>query len=106
MFKCLACGHEEDADLNASLNIRDRAKGVWGDAEKIEIAASLDMLLKQQAKPKRSFRRKVNSDGPQDVRHRPVQAGVTSSVVQEMGGRKTTKLHFMQPEARSLQGRE
>lgn len=102
LFKCLACGHAEDADLNASGNIRDRARGVWGNAEKVEIAASLDMLLKQQAKPKRSLKSKANSDGPQDVRHRPVQAGVRSSAVQESGGCKASKLQALQREARSL----
>ena len=47
-----------DADVNAALNIRDRARGLWGDAGKVEVAHSLDLLLAQQAKPKRSFKKK------------------------------------------------
>lgn len=58
-FVCLACGHAEDADVNAAHNIRDRALGLWGDASKVQVAASLEMLLAQQARPKRSFRKKT-----------------------------------------------
>jgi putative transposase len=57
-FLCLACGHAQDADVNAAVNIRDRAKGLWGDCAKVQVAASLEMLLAQQAKPKRSFKKK------------------------------------------------
>jgi putative transposase len=62
-FVCMACGHAEDADLNAARNIRDRAKGVWGDASAVTVEASLSLLLAQQAKPKRSFKRKTNAAG-------------------------------------------
>lgn len=58
-FACQACGHTEDADVNAAENIRQKALGLWGDADKIEIAASFGMLLEQQAKPKRAFKRKT-----------------------------------------------
>lgn len=58
VFKCLARGHTADADENAACNIRDRARGLWGDADKVEIASSMAMLLAQQAKPKRSFKKK------------------------------------------------
>ena len=54
----MACGHTENADVNAARNIRDRAKGLWGDADKVQVAHGLDLLLAQQAKPKRSFRKK------------------------------------------------
>ena len=57
-FQCVKCHHKEDADLNAAINIRDKAKGVWGKGDKVQIAASLELLLKQQARPKRSFRKK------------------------------------------------
>ena len=50
-----------DADVNASLKIRDRAKGVWGDASKVQIAYSTELLMAAQAKPKRSFRKKKES---------------------------------------------
>lgn len=56
-FQCVKCGHRDDADYNASINIRDKAKGVWGAGDKVQISASLAMLLKQQAKPKRSFKK-------------------------------------------------
>lgn len=62
VFTCLACGHTEDADINAARNIRDRAKGLWGDADKVEIANSLALLLAQQAKPKRSFKKKSTTN--------------------------------------------
>jgi len=57
-FRCVACGHAQDADVNAAVNIRDRARGLWGDAARIEVAASLNLLLAQQAKAKRRFRKK------------------------------------------------
>ncbi|MBC7609588.1 MAG: transposase [Polaromonas sp.] len=56
-FVCRACCHSEDADLNAAQNIRDRALGLWGDAKKVQVAAGLQMLLAQQAKPKRRFKK-------------------------------------------------
>lgn len=58
VFRCMACGHQADADINASCNIRDRALGLWGDASKVEVSASLALLLAQLAKPKRSFKKK------------------------------------------------
>ena len=57
VFRCLGCGHEADADDNAARNIRDRALGLWGNADKVQIANSTSMLLALQAKPKRSFRK-------------------------------------------------
>lgn len=54
-FVCTACGHADDADQNAAKNIRDRARGVWGDGSKVELAASTQLLLAQQARPKQSF---------------------------------------------------
>jgi putative transposase len=64
LFACVKCGHTDDADDNASQNIRERALGVWGDADKVEVAASLAMLLTQQAKPKRTFRKKTTGGLP------------------------------------------
>lgn len=64
VFRCLACGHEADADANASCNIRDRARGLWGDASKIEVTASTDLLLAQQSRPKRAFRSKSTGGFP------------------------------------------
>jgi len=61
---CVACGHTEDADLNAARNIRDHARGVWGDAQKVEIANSLAQLLAAQARPKRGFRKKTTGGLP------------------------------------------
>ena len=57
VFVCVACGHADDADINAACNIRDRARGLWGDASKVEVANSLSLLLAQQAKPKRRFKK-------------------------------------------------
>lgn len=62
-FACQACRHEEDADINAAQNIRARALGVWGDASRVEVAAGLQLLLAQQARPKRSFRKKKKPTG-------------------------------------------
>lgn len=28
-FKCIECGHEDNADVNASLNIRDKFLNIW-----------------------------------------------------------------------------
>jgi len=58
LFSCVVCGHTENADVNAARNIRDRAKGMWGDADKVQVANGLGLLLAQQARPKRSFRKK------------------------------------------------
>jgi putative transposase len=58
VFRCLGCGHEADADENAARNIRDRALGLWGNPDKVEVSSSMAMLLALQAKPKRSFRKK------------------------------------------------
>jgi len=58
VFACTNCGHTEDADVNAAENIRQKALGLWGNADKIEVANSLAMLLTQQAKPKRGFKKK------------------------------------------------
>jgi len=33
--------------------------GLWGDADKVEVATSLALLLTQQAKPKRGFKKKL-----------------------------------------------
>lgn len=33
VFACLRCAHQADADVNAASNIRDGAKGLWGDAD-------------------------------------------------------------------------
>ena len=43
-------------------NIRDRARGLWGDPEKVRLVASTDLLVAAQAKPKRSFRKKPAQD--------------------------------------------
>ena len=80
-FACVKCCCRADADENAALNIRDRALGLWGDAAKIEIAASLGLLLEQQAKPKRAFRKKKTAG-------RPVSAcGVRGGIRQRPGPR-------------------
>jgi len=50
VFHCVACGHDADADINAACNIRDYALGLWGDSTKVEIAASLPLMLEAQAK--------------------------------------------------------
>jgi hypothetical protein len=55
----VACGHEADPDVNAALNIRDYALGVWGDAGQVKVVASLPLLLEQQAKAKSRFRKKT-----------------------------------------------
>ncbi|MBS0306439.1 MAG: transposase [Proteobacteria bacterium] len=60
VFACKVCGHTADADANAACNIRDRALGKWGGAAKGEVASSTALLLVQQAKPKRSFKKKQN----------------------------------------------
>ncbi len=57
-FVCVACGHTADADVNAAANIRDYARGLWGDASRVEVAASLPLLLEQQAKARSRFGRK------------------------------------------------
>jgi putative transposase len=75
VFVCLKCGHEADADTNASGNIRDRAKGLWGDADKVEVAASTELLLAAQAKPKRSFRRKKETTGGSPAQACPKRGG-------------------------------
>ena len=62
LFTCLVCGHSADADVNASRNIRDRAKGLWGDAQKVEVANSMALLLAQSAKSKRSFKKKSTTN--------------------------------------------
>jgi len=64
VFRCVACGHEADADVNAACNIRDRALGIWGDAEKVEVAYGLELLLAQQARPKRRFRKTTTGGRP------------------------------------------
>ena len=61
-FHCQECDHEDDADGNAACNIRDRARGLWGDPEKVRVVASTDLLVAAQAKPKRSFRKKPAQD--------------------------------------------
>jgi putative transposase len=58
-FRCVACGHEADPDVNAALNIRDYALGLWGDAGRVKVVASLPLLLEQQAKAKSRFRNKT-----------------------------------------------
>jgi putative transposase len=68
MFACLKCGHAADADVNASRNIRDRAMGLWGNAEKVQIANSLAMLIERQARPKRSFSKKTTGGRPAQAR--------------------------------------
>jgi len=46
-------------------NIRDYARGVWGDAARVEVAASLPLplLLAQQAKANSRFKRKQSAGG-------------------------------------------
>jgi putative transposase len=63
VLRCLGCGHEADADVNAANNIRDRALGLWGDPDKVQVAASTGLLLTQQAKPKRAFRKQHKAGG-------------------------------------------
>jgi transposase len=60
----LKCGHAADADVNASRNIRDRARGLWGHAEKVQVANSPAMLIESQARPKRGFRKKTTGGRP------------------------------------------
>jgi putative transposase len=62
-FMCVACGHDADADVNAACNIRDYARGLWGDPAKVEVAASLPLHLASQAKAKRSFKKKAVAEG-------------------------------------------
>ena len=75
VFRCLACGHAADADANASCNIRDRALGLWGNADKVEVANSLALLHAQQAKPKRSFRKKRTTTGGLPAQACPKRGG-------------------------------
>jgi putative transposase len=58
-FRCIACRQEADPDVNAACNIRDYALGLWGNPAKVEVAASLALLLEQQVKAKRRFRKKT-----------------------------------------------
>ena len=60
LFACTKCAYQADADVNAAENIRQKALGVWGDADKVEVANSLALLLQQQGKPKRAFKKKPN----------------------------------------------
>lgn len=66
-FRCVACGHAADPDVNAACNIRDDALGLWGDPAKVEIAASLPLLLEQQAKAKSRFKKSKDGAGGRPV---------------------------------------
>lgn len=105
-FSCLKCQHSEDADLNAARNIRDRAKGLWGNADKVDVAASTALLLESQAKPKRGFKKPKTTGGP------PAQACLKRGGFVHVQGRKraaaTRSSGSPKGSARSsvLQGRE
>jgi hypothetical protein len=62
-FRCVACGHTADPDVNAARNIRDYALGLWGDPARVEIAASLPLLLETQSKARRQFGKKTKTAG-------------------------------------------
>jgi putative transposase len=64
VFRCVACGHTADSDVNAARNIRDHALGLWGDPAKVEVAASLPLLLEMQAKATRRFKKTERAGGP------------------------------------------
>ena len=105
VFKCIACGHLSDADLNASSNIRDRAKGLWGDADKVKVAASTEQILAAQAKPKRSFRKKITTGGS------PAQAcPKRGGFLHEQGRNRVRRRTYVGAQAptrsSALQGRE
>lgn len=109
-FECLACGHAEDADVNAAHNICDRAKGLWGDPARLEVAASLQLLLAQQAKPKRSFKTKQDINKttgglPAQACHqgRGLRHGFSRKRVAAM---QSMDLVIQAPRSSVLQGRE
>ena len=60
-FRCVACEHTADPDVNAARNIRDYALGLWGDPARV--AASLPLLLETQAKARRRFGKKTKTAG-------------------------------------------
>jgi putative transposase len=113
-FACLACGYCADADLNAARNIGERARGDWGDASKVEVAASLGLLLAQRAKPRRGFRRKSQAAGGlpasacQSLVH--VSGGVLPHVYQAKAGsgarRRAQGARVTRPGSPALPGRE
>ena len=91
-FKCVSCGYEADADINAAENLRQRALGRWGDPAQIKIAASLPLLLAAQSKPKRSFKKKPAEGTPVAVCGDLCALGQSTSAKQKSGGREITKL--------------
>lgn len=62
-FACVKCKHEQDADINAAENIRQLARGEWGNPDKVEVANSLELLLAQLAKPRRRFKKAKKAGG-------------------------------------------
>ena len=108
-FRCLACGHEDDADVNGAANVRDRARGLWGNTAKVEIAASLAQLLSQQAKPKRAFSKRA---AKQTTGGLPAQACSKRGGFLHAQGRKRTAAtrssgqHQLAARSSVLQGRE
>lgn len=106
VFKCVACGHLADADVNASCNIRDRAKGLWGDAQKIEVAAGIEQLLAAQAKPKRSFRRKKETTGGSPAQACPKRGGFLHEQGRNRVRRRTYAGAQAPTRSSALQGRE
>jgi putative transposase len=108
VFRCLGCGHEADADENAARNIRDRALGLWGNTDKVQIANSTAMLLAQQAKPKRSFKKnKESAAGGLPASACKKREGFLHAQNRKTGRARAAKRES-QPPARSsvLQGRE
>ena len=62
-FRCVTCGHTADPDVNAARNIRDYVLGLWGDPARVEVAASLPLLLETQTKARRRFGKKTKTAG-------------------------------------------
>lgn len=91
-FSCMSCGYAACADANAAENIRQRALGLWGDSSSIKVAASLKMLLAQQARPKRRFKKNIAEGISASVCGDLCALGQSTSTKQKMGRREPARL--------------